>query len=225
MMMLSTSLDPKPNAINGPQCKIWRTWPWLCSFNTSSATFPVQWDSVFCGRMVEKFGAEGIPPNQFSNGLQCERFESAKARTGSRFGTAVQIQKGANEDHTLKSLEFVSQSLYLKDSRKKIKRLLVKPATVRISACVRHSCMHLQKSLRTQHLKWLRKCADQFCIVQDRLEQGARLGQLCRYKRERTKITRSSRWSLCCKVCTWKTPGRRSSGSWWSRQPCVSALV
>ena len=42
MMMLNTSLDPKPNAINGPQCKIWRTWPWLCSFNTSSATFPVQ---------------------------------------------------------------------------------------------------------------------------------------------------------------------------------------
>ena len=30
-----------------------------------------------------------------------------------------------------------------------------------------------------------------------RLEQGARLGQLCRYKRERTKTTRSSRWSLC----------------------------
>ena len=55
MMMLNTSLDPKPNAINGPQCKIWRTWPWLCSFNTSSATFPVQWDSSFCGRMVEKY--------------------------------------------------------------------------------------------------------------------------------------------------------------------------
>ena len=36
-----------------------------------------------------------------------------------------------------------------------------------------------------------------------RLEQGARLGQLCRYKlRERTKTTRSSRWSLCRKVCT-----------------------
>ena len=43
-----------------------------------------------------------------------------------------------------------------------------------------------------------------------RLEQGARLGQLCRYKRERTKTTRSSRWSLCRKVCTWKTPRRRS---------------
>ena len=58
-----------------------------------------------------------------------------------------------------------------------------------------------------------------------RLEQGARLGQLCRYKRERTKTKRSSRWSLCRKVCTCKMPGRRSSGSWWSRQPCVSALV
>ena len=55
MMMLNTSLDPKPNEINGPQCKIWRTWPWLCSFNTSSATFPVQWDSSFCGRTAEKY--------------------------------------------------------------------------------------------------------------------------------------------------------------------------
>ena len=36
-----------------------------------------------------------------------------------------------------------------------------------------------------------------------RLEPGARLGQLCRYKRERTKKIRSSRWSLCRKVCTW----------------------
>ena len=43
-----------------------------------------------------------------------------------------------------------------------------------------------------------------------RLEQGARLGQLCRYKRERTKTTRSSRWSLRRKVCMWKTPRRRS---------------
>ena len=34
-----------------------------------------------------------------------------------------------------------------------------------------------------------------------KLEQGARLGQLCRYKRERTKTGRSSRWSLCRKVC------------------------
>ena len=58
-----------------------------------------------------------------------------------------------------------------------------------------------------------------------RLEQGARLGQLCRYNRERTKTRRSSRRSLCRKVCTWKTPGGRSSGSWWSGQPCVSALV
>ena len=81
--------------------------------------------------------------------LQCERFESAKARAGSPFGAVVQIQiKGANEDHTLKSLEFVSQSLYFKDARKKIKRLLAKPATVRVSACVRHSCMHLQRALR-----------------------------------------------------------------------------
>ena len=55
MMMRTMGLDPKPDAINGPQCKIWRTWPWLCSFNTSSAIFPVQWDSSFCGRMVEKY--------------------------------------------------------------------------------------------------------------------------------------------------------------------------
>ena len=108
---------------------------------------------VFVEGRQRNIGAEGIPPNQFSNGsesfeihLQCERFESAKARTGSPFGTAVQIQKGAKEDHMLKSLEFVSQSLYLKDSRK-IKRLLVKPATVRVRACVRHSCMHLQTAL------------------------------------------------------------------------------
>ena len=32
-------------------------------------------------------------------------------------------------------------------------------------------------------------------------EQGAHLGLLCRYKRERTKTRRSSRWSLCRKVC------------------------
>ena len=55
MMMRKLSLDPKPDAINGPWCKIWRTWPWLCCVNTSSATFPVQWDSSFCGRMVEKY--------------------------------------------------------------------------------------------------------------------------------------------------------------------------
>ena len=55
LMMRKRSLDPKPDAINGPQCKIWRTWPWLCFFNTSSATVPVQWDSSFCGRMVEKY--------------------------------------------------------------------------------------------------------------------------------------------------------------------------
>ena len=36
---------------------------------------------------------------------------------------------------------------------------------------------------------------------EQRLEQGARLGQLCRYKRKRTKTRRSSRWSLCRKVC------------------------
>jgi len=69
---------------------------------------------VFVEGRQRNIGAEGIPPNQFSNGsesfeihLQCERFESAKARTGSPFGTAVQIQKGADEDQTLKSLDFV----------------------------------------------------------------------------------------------------------------------
>ena len=79
--------------------------------------------------------------------MQCEGLESAKARTESPFATAVQIQKGPNEDHTLKSMEFVSQSFCLKDARKKIKRLLVKPATVRVSASVKHSCMHLQRAL------------------------------------------------------------------------------
>ena len=153
-----TILTRNLTQINGPWCKIWRTWQWLCFVNTSSATFPVQWDSSFCGRMVlvEKYiGAECICPNQGSDGLesfgihlQWERFESAKARTGSPFGTAVQIQKGANEGQTLKSLEFVSQSLYLKDARGQIKRLLVKRATVCVSTCVRHSCMHLQSALR-----------------------------------------------------------------------------
>ena len=44
-----------------------------------------------------------------------------------------------------------------------------------------------------------------------RLEQGVRLGQLYRYKRERTKTTRSSHWSLCRKVCTWKQRALRLS--------------
>ena len=74
----------------------------------------------------------------------------------------MQIQKGANEGQTLKSLEFVSQSLYLEDARGEIKRLLVKRATVCVSTCLRHSHM-----LKTQHLKWLRKCPDQFGMVQD----------------------------------------------------------
>ena len=117
--------------------------------------FPSNETPVFVEGWYRNIGAEGIPPNQASNGLgsfgihlQWERFESAKARTGSPFGTAVQIQKGANEDHTLKSLEFVSQSLYLKDARREIKRLLVKRSTMRVSTCVRHSCMHLQRALR-----------------------------------------------------------------------------
>ena len=55
MMMRKMSLDLKPDAINGPWCKTWRTWPWLCIFNTSSVTFPVQWGSSFCVRMAEKY--------------------------------------------------------------------------------------------------------------------------------------------------------------------------
>ena len=39
-----------------------------------------------------------------------------------------------------------------------------------------------------------------------RLEQRARLQQLCRYRRDRTKITRSSRWSLCRKVLLERRP-------------------
>ena len=42
-----------------------------------------------------------------------------------------------------------------------------------------------------------------------RLEQGARLGQLCRYKRERTKTRRSSRWSFCRKICIYLKEARR----------------
>ena len=42
-----------------------------------------------------------------------------------------------------------------------------------------------------------------------KLEQGARLGQLRRYKRERTKTRRSSRWSLCRKVCIYLKEPRR----------------
>ena len=42
-----------------------------------------------------------------------------------------------------------------------------------------------------------------------RLEQGARLGQLCRYKRERTKTRRSSRWSLRRKICIYLKEPRR----------------
>ena len=119
--------------------------------------FPSNETPVFVEGWSRNIGAEGILSNQASNGLesfgihlQWECFEFAKARTGSPFGTAVQIQKGANEDQTLKSLEFVSQSLYicLKEPRREIKRLLVKRATVRVSTCVRHSCMHLQGALR-----------------------------------------------------------------------------
>ena len=116
--------------------------------------FPSNETPVFVERW-RNIGAEGILSNQASTGLesfgirlQWECFEFAKARTGSPFGTAVQIQKGANEDQTLKLLEFVSQSLYLKEARREIKRLLVKRATVRVSTCVRHSCMHLQGAVR-----------------------------------------------------------------------------
>ena len=52
MMMRTMGLDPKPDAINGPQCKIWRT---LFFQYQQCATFRVQWDSSFCGRMGEKY--------------------------------------------------------------------------------------------------------------------------------------------------------------------------
>ena len=42
-----------------------------------------------------------------------------------------------------------------------------------------------------------------------KLEQGARSGLLCRYKRERTKTRRSSRWSLCGKICIYLKEARR----------------
>jgi len=82
--------------------------------------FPSNETPVSVEGWSRNIGAEGILSNQASSGLesfgihlQRERFEFAKARTGSPFGTAVQIQKGANEDRTLKSQEFVSQSLYM----------------------------------------------------------------------------------------------------------------
>ena len=40
------------------------------------------------------------------------------------------------------------QSLSLKNARREIKRLLVKLSTMRVSTCVRHSRMHLQRALR-----------------------------------------------------------------------------
>ena len=57
--------------------------------------------------------------------------------------------------------------IYLKEARREIKRLLVKRATVRVSTCVRHSCMHLQGALRPSNWSIWRKCADQFHMVQD----------------------------------------------------------
>ena len=143
MMMLNTSLDPKPNAINGPQCKILTDMAMALFFQYQ----------------------------------QCN------------FSRPIRLQ------------------FLWKDARE----ILALKASLRISLV-----------LVWNHLK---STCNVSASNPQRLEQGARLGQLCRYKRERTKITRSSRWSLCCNVCTWKTPGRRSSGSWWSRQPCVSALV
>ena len=52
-------------------------------------------------------------------------------------------------------------------------------------------------------------CNESASNSQRLVEQGARLGQLCRYKRERTKTRCSSRWSLCRKVCIYLKESRR----------------
>ena len=57
--------------------------------------------------------------------------------------------------------------IYLKEARREIKRLLVERATVRVSTCVRQLMHAFARSLKTQHLKGLRKCSDQFHMVQD----------------------------------------------------------
>ena len=137
--------------------------------------FPSNETPVFVEGWSRNIGAEGILSNQASNGLesfgihlQWERFEFAKARTGSPFGTAVQIQKGANEDQTLKSLEFVSQNLYILERSPEGNQAALGEAGNRACQHLCETLMHaFARSLKTQHLKYLRKCADQFHMVQD----------------------------------------------------------
>ena len=120
MMMLNTSLDPKPNAINGPQCKILTDMAMALFFQYQ----------------------------------QCN------------FSRPIRLQ------------------FLWKDARE----ILALKASLRISLVPVWN--HLKSTCNVS------------ASNPQRLEQGARLGQLCRYKRERTKITRSSRWSLCRNVCT-----------------------
>ena len=80
----------------------------------------------------------------------------------------MQIQKGANEDQTLKSLEFVSQSLYILERSLEGNQAALGEVGNRACQHLCETLMHaFARSLKTQHLKRLRKCADQFHMVQD----------------------------------------------------------
>jgi len=80
----------------------------------------------------------------------------------------VQIQKGANEDQTLKSLEFVSQSLYMLERTPEGNQAALGETGNRACQHLCETLMHaFARSLKTQHLKGLQKCSDQFHMVQD----------------------------------------------------------
>ena len=80
----------------------------------------------------------------------------------------MQIQKGAFEDQTLKSLEFVSQRLCMLERSPEGNQAALGEAGNRACQHLCETLMHaFARSLKTQHLKRLRKCADQFHMVQD----------------------------------------------------------
>ena len=79
----------------------------------------------------------------------------------------MQIQKGANEDRTLKLLEFVSQSLYILERSPEGNQAALGEAGNRACQHLCETLMHaFARSLKTQQLKYLRKCADLFHMVQ-----------------------------------------------------------
>ena len=93
---------------------------------------------------------------------------SQRLEQGARLGQLCRYEKGANEDQTLKSLEFVSQSLYILERSLEGKRAALGEAGNRACQHLCETLMHaFARSLKTQHLKRLRKCADQFHMVQD----------------------------------------------------------